>query len=390
MRDFDLKQAVINSDLGRDCGDAFGVPFERMSRQDILNATGGEGVTRPRFDFDPKSRRVPDTRGLPKGATSDDTQLGRAVERGLIMSGRYDHELLTLLHLEALWNDAAGWGGTTKRSLYEIDQHYRSHCRRLPRRPPSFKKEKDAKLWHDAAPRDPRMPAAGGDKKRGNGPSMKISPLGLYYGLRGGGDFESGEAFETILQLSRLTHPDAVCAAAACAVAGVCSDLLSDGVDAARGRLLPRLLRFESEYRFLHAGPDRFSSALSDALALIGDPEALWAFGSAGDSDTMTTVPLALAIWWRHSGDQEPTAAVLEAINAGGDTDTVGAMVGAMMGALSDQPNWWPHAWSEALCDRGANAKLLGSQLYEVGTLRKLPIADADVLTELKRKLGYL
>lgn len=383
-----LKQAVINSDLGRDCGDAFGVPFENMSRQEILDATGGEGVRRPRFDFDPASRKIADTRGLPKGGTSDDTQLGRVVERGLILAGRYDHELQTLLHLEALWNDVAGWGGTTKRSLYEIDQHYRAQGRRLPRYPPSFKKDKDRALWEEAEPRDPRHPARTRENARGNGPSMKISPLGLFYGLRGGGDFESGEAFETILEFSRMTHADPVCTIAAIAVAGVVSDLVSDGPHEARTRLLPRTLRAESELRCLHVGPERFSAALAKAIDLTEEPEALWTFGSSGKSDSLTSVPLALGIWLRHSEDDEPTEAVLEAFNAGGDTDTVGAIVGAMMGAMSGATDWWPQAWTSELHDRGATARALGADLYEIGSLRRRP--DGYDIGMLKRKLGYL
>ncbi|HTK60024.1 MAG TPA: ADP-ribosylglycohydrolase family protein, partial [Candidatus Baltobacteraceae bacterium] len=67
----DEKQRAINVMLGVHLGDALGVPFEMMTRQEILNATGGEGVTRPRFDFDPSARKLPDTRGLTPGSTSD-------------------------------------------------------------------------------------------------------------------------------------------------------------------------------------------------------------------------------------------------------------------------------------------------------------------------------
>lgn len=383
----DLKQAAIDVMLGIHLGDALGVPFENMTRQEILNATGGEGVSRPRFDFDPKSRKIPDTRGLASGATSDDSQLANATAEGLIMAGRYDHELHVLLHLKALWQDVAGWGGTTKRSLYEIDKHYRAQARRLPRRPPAFKKEKDRRTWEEAEPRDPMHQARWRENARGNGPSMKIAPLGLYYGLMGGGGFESGEALEEILQFSRMTHADPVCAIAAHAVAGVISDLLSDGPEVARARLMPRALAAESQLVFLHHGSERFTQALQTAIGLIVDPESLWEFGSASKSDSLTSVPMALAVWWRHSNDEEPTAAVLEAINAGGDTDTVAAMVGAMMGAAGRRAGWWPDAWRECLSDRGATAKHLGERLHDVATLRRLP--EGFDLIDLKRQLGY-
>lgn len=386
----DVKRTAIDCMLGIHLGDALGVPFENMTRQEILNATGGEGVTRPRFDFDPSSRRIVDTRGLPPGSTSDDSQLADAAAEGLIMAGRYDHELQVLLHLRALWHDVAGWGGTTKRSLYEIDKHYRAQRPRLARTDPTFKKEKDRKMWEQAQPRDPLHAARWHGNARGNGPSMKIAPLGLRYGLIGGGDFASGEALDEIMQFSRMTHADPICGIAAYAVAGVVSDLVADGPAAARARLMPRVLAAESQYALLHdrACPDRFSTALQTALELTGTPEALWAFGSAGKSDSMTSVPMALAIWCRRSDDDEPTAAVLEAINAGGDTDTVAAMVGAMMGASSRRAGWWPPDWIASLHDRGAAAVLLGSQLYEVGTLRRAP--DYVHPDEIKRELGYI
>lgn len=384
----DLRQAVINSDLGRDCGDAFGVPFEIMTREEILDATDGEGVTRPRFDLDPSTRKIPDTRGLAAGSTSDDSQLGRAATWGFIMAGRYDHECQTLLSLDELWSDVAGWGGTTKRSLYEIDKFYRAKNRRLARPTPTFRNGKDRQVWEKAEPRDPRVPARWHDKARGNGPSMKISPFGLRYGLLGGGDLQTGRALDEILEFSRMTHADPICAIAAYAIAGVVSDLLTDGPATARARLTLRILAAETTLAFLHRGDERFSGAWKQAFGLISDPEALWRFGSAGKSDSMTSVPLALAIWWRHSDDAEPTAAVLEAINAGGDTDTVGAMVGAMMGAASDRADWWPASWKDALADHGETARNLGTRFHAVCTLHKPP-EDFD-RDQLLRRLGYL
>ena len=83
----DQKQRCINVLLGVHLGDAMGVPFEMMTRQEILDATGGEGVTRPRFDLDPSTRKLVDTRGLAPGSTSDDSQLANATAEGLIMAG---------------------------------------------------------------------------------------------------------------------------------------------------------------------------------------------------------------------------------------------------------------------------------------------------------------
>ena len=384
----DQKRRAINVMLGVHLGDALGVPFEMMTRQEILNATGGEGVTRPRFDFDPSSRKLADTRGLPPGSTSDDSQLADATADGLIMAGRYHHELQVLLHLKALWHDVAGWGGTTKRSLYEIDKWYRAERKGFGiNPPPDIRKEKDQKLWAEAEPRDPMHPARWREYARGNGPSMQIAPFGIRYAMLGGGDFESGEALDEIMTFSRMTHADPICAIAAYAIAGIVCDSIVENPDVAAERLMDRVIAAESTYVFMHQGKDRFSNALKTALSLTGDPEALWAFGSAGKSDSLTSVPMAIAIWRRHLADAGPQPAVLEAINAGGDTDTVAAMVGAMMGAADDRKTWWPAEWVGALRDRGAKALRIGKHLHEVCGLRRLPYGYD--LEEIKRDLGY-
>lgn len=384
------KQQAVNVMLGVHLGDALGVPFEMMSREEILAATGG-GVAGPRFDLDPSTRKTPDTRDLPPGATSDASQLADAVADGLIMAGRYEHELQALLHLKALWRDVAGWDGTTKRSLYEIDKWYRGRRRSFGiRLSPTFRTAKDEKLWSDAEERDPRHPARRRPDARGNGPSMKVAPLGLFLALRrAGGTIGAAEPLEDILQLSRMTHADPACAVAAYAIARTVSTVLTEGTRTARRLLMPDVRSAEAILSLLH-GQDgiRFSTAFLRAIDLINDPRRLWSFGSRGKSDSMTTVPMALTIWWRHADDAEPTAAVLEAINAGGDTDTVASMVGAMMGAASDRPDWWPSGWVAALRDRGALAKHLGARLHDVATWRTPP--DDYDLAELKRGLGYL
>lgn len=383
------RQKAVNVMLGTHLGDALGVPFELMTRQEIVNATCGDGVTRPRFDFDPTKRKISDTRGLAPGSTSDDSQLANATAKGLIMAGEYIHELQVLLHLEALWHDVAGWGGTTKRSLYEIDKWYREQRRGgSVSLPGFFKKDGDRQMWEAARPRNPRHPARPYPNSRGNGPSMQIAPLGLHYALTASGAFESGEALDSIFEFSRMTHEDPICAVAAYAVASVVYFSFIGGPAAAKAQLVDQVKIAESRHRYIHhPGGERFLNALSVALILVDKPEDLWVLGSAGRSDSMTSVPMALAIWWRHAFDDEPTAAVLEAINAGGDTDTVGAMVGAMMGAGSDREDWWPDEWVHSLLDRGAGAQSLGKRLYETSDLRNPP--EGYDIEELKRSLGY-
>ena len=382
-----MKIVAMNGILGVHLGDMLGVSTEGQTREAILAATGGRGVTGPMFDL-AIERKIPDTRGLPPGATSDDSQLTNAVADALIQAVDYSHELMVLHHLYALWNDVAGWGGTTKRSLYEIDKWYRANHRGVTR-PPNFKANvKNVKLWTDAVPRNPLHPARFAPMSRGNGVAMKIAPLALFLAMRRGSRaFDSGEAFDLVYDLGRITHEDPICSISAYAVASVICDRAS-GISAEYAFLnvRTRVEAVESALRLAHHGDERFSHALKEAFRLSTDPEALWDFGSKGQFDALNSVALALGIWYRHCEDREPTAAVLEAINAGGDTDTVASMVGAMMGAGSDDPDWWPKDWVSALKDGGSVALRLGFGLYRVATGGAPDDGDRD---ELLRKIGY-
>ncbi|MFA5853734.1 MAG: ADP-ribosylglycohydrolase family protein [Patescibacteria group bacterium] len=380
-----IKQRVINSATGLHLGDTLGMPVECLSRELILSGTGGTGITGPMPGL-VLPRKLPDTRDLLPGSTTDDSQLFNATADALIQAGTYDHELQVLHHLYALWNDVAGWGGTTKFSLFEHDKWYRARARGIIK-PPNFKGNlKNAELWAKAIPRNPAHPAPHRAwKSRGNGVGMKVPALALFLGLRN--SFDNGVALETIMQYGRMTHADPVCSIAAYAVAWIVAGGLSYSPEGIFLQLIERVEQAEHLYRLQHVDEVRFSDALKHALRLSGDPEALWAFGSGDIADALTTIPLAIAIWYRHCEDPEPTAAVLEAINAGGDTDTVAAMVGAMMGAGSCDPNWWPKDWVSHLHDSGQTAKKIGNDLYSIATRRTAPEGwDPDVML---RKIGY-
>jgi hypothetical protein len=60
------------------------------------------------------------------------------------------------------------------------------------------------------------------------------------------------------------------------------------------------------------------------------------------------TVPVAIYAWLRHREDFR--AALISALDCGGDTDTVGAIVGALSGATLG-PGAIPAAWLAGLCD---------------------------------------
>ena len=62
----------------------------------------------------------------------------------------------------------------------------------------------------------------------------------------------------------------------------------------------------------------------------------------------LNVVPVALYSWLRHRGDFR--AAMVAALNCGGDTDTVGAIVGALCGARNGAKDI-PKDWIDALAE---------------------------------------
>ena len=68
------------------------------------------------------------------------------------------------------------------------------------------------------------------------------------------------------------------------------------------------------------------------------------------------TVPIAAYAWFRHGGDYQ--SALTAAIDCGGDTDTVGAIVGALAGATVGEAGI-PEAWRTGVADWPRSLPLL-------------------------------
>ena len=112
-------QKVRGAFVAAAVGDALGVPVERYSAEEILVATGGEGVI---GYLEPSMTRVADTQGLPKGSTSDDTQLMRVTARSLTRSKGFNLHDQGLCLVEEFERSKFGWGGTTKAAAAAIKQ----------------------------------------------------------------------------------------------------------------------------------------------------------------------------------------------------------------------------------------------------------------------------
>ncbi len=308
--------------LGVAVGDALGMPVEIMRPEEILAATGGQGVTGYLPPQQDKSNRTQHqllgTRQLPPGAVTDDTMLSLAVARSLINCGGYDQLDQVNEFLDEFDRSTIGWGRATKDSAKAI------------------------KLWLDSggkAGRDPTAPAdppAKPNQGCGNGVAMKIAPLALFDALKHG--ILSVEFLEDALRLGRTTHGDLRASFAAMAVGDVvammlrCEPFPTHGISASmlRRSLCDRIDGEEWRHRDELPPGDSLTTKLMIMFGHLGSAEELRQNVGTGCL-CLESVPFAIGVFLRHPADFR--AAVLEAVNAGGDADSTASMVGAMVGA---------------------------------------------------------
>ena len=279
--------------VGLAVGDALGLPTEFISRQRILERFGPQGLT----DFAPGH-------GHPAGTFTDDTQMSLAVADGLLEAeGEELDELLRCISSRFVaWarspdNDRAP-GNTCL-----------AGCRNLERGVP----------WRESGVAD----------SKGCGTAMRVAPVGLRF-------FQDLERVAEVARATALPthgHPAAVEGTAAAALM-VALALRGASPEEIYGEILQRC----------GGRSEDFDACLAKVPgSLESPPEQVLARGGLGESWVAEeAVASALYCVWRHPDDYR--AAVLEAINTDGDSDSIGAIAGSVVGArlgLGGIPGHW-------------------------------------------------
>ncbi len=354
--------------LGVMIGDALGSPMEMMSSESILSSNFNEpitgfnhsikrkhlptkkAVTSPivlsrwqdvkqravtflgnKFSSWPKKENideeVPESSQEPD-LTTDDWQLTNAVLTSLVRRGRFDATDMALSHITAYESSTSGWGGTTRDSIKELKQYFAGQGRM------------------GRSPNDRPQYIAG--KGSGNGVAMKVMPLMLMHYLKlpnNRSDTYHELLAKEVADLGRLTHSDPRAWAAAYAVACLALEM-NTGDAKAPGIVLQNLMTqlASFERRYGSNGLKRFSSYLKvllDDSLLLGPIEKLREEVGTGCIITESVV-FAIALYLRNPFDF--SKAVLEAVNSGGDTDTIASIVGALVGFTAG-PKIIPWTW---------------------------------------------
>ncbi len=328
--------------LGQAVGDALGAPIEGLSRERIVRHFG---QVRDYLDASQLRAARPGRAHLP-GLYTDDTQQALLIAEVLAQKRGYEPETARARYVE-LARPALGLPRGAHRSL---GGNFRAALDRMAN-------------GHQTL--ETGVPSAG------NGAAMRIAPIGLWYA----GD---PQALRTAaIQASLQTHADARAISAAVAVAFLAGYLATHAAGSAAEQhvALQEVCAFTQEAEEIlcrdlslptrggEPRPPRFSAALSRLEQLWNSPpwdvmrtivieanrqQPAQPVTSPGDPFAPASVAAAIYLALHAASFEE---AVLEAVNLGGDSDTVGAIAGALAGA-----RWGvgaiPQRWLEGLANR--------------------------------------
>lgn len=327
----DLEDRFVGCLVGLAIGDALGSPLEFKSRQEIVEDYGG-----PVRDFLPREGTVLvaghdeiDEESLPPGTPTEDTRLA-------------------LLHAESL----VATGGKVEpddfgpRFVGLLDTPWAAHMGRT-----TFASLKQARETGEY------QAGLAGERAAGNGVAMRIAPIGLLHVC---GTFSRPLFLADCEKAARLTHNNPVAIGAgvgmAEAVRVLCrheimpEDLMAAAIDTLQpGYLdlplvnnpLRQKLLFAQDY--IEERQTLVDNAESNDLPIDFfriDLNNMERCGTTGYGP----YSLAAAFYAFAARKTSFEEAVLVAINAGGDTDTIGAMTGALAGAyhgLAGIPEHW-------------------------------------------------
>ncbi len=301
-----LRDRVRGALLGTAVGDALGMPVEGFSHQNIR--TYYRGIKAYRDDEKRQDLRA--------GQWTDDTQMTFALARALAAFENLEevanHLVDTYL---ALRPHARRWGSTTHAAVDRLASgvHWR---------------------------------LSGVDEHPTNGAAMRAAPLGVWWYLTGPSR-DAAAAF--ILDLLGITHrhPEALVAGYGQAAA-VRMSLTETPETLKPVRFLQNLLE---EVYWVETLLDDQERACSRRLEMLATRMREFPLDLRDACEGVTvrassSWPFALIMFLRNP--QLIEATLLSAINVGGDTDTVGAMVGSLLGSLH---GWkaFPAPWKEGL-----------------------------------------
>lgn len=288
-------ERVCGAILGTAIGDALGMPAEGLSPEDIKKFYGK--ITRLVEPVCENSYHK-----LHKGQWTDDTQLMLAILESIVDKKVIDYDNIAKRHVEALLH-SRGWGKATTKAVTRI---------------------RDGVPWWNSAEED----------AAGNGPPMKIAPIGVLYGLE---VIDKAELFSVVTNISRMTHNDPRAIASVMIQAWLIGKALLGGkkllIHSLQHLISNECWHYEMSFGitdkplFLKFAGEDFN--IVEASHLSSD-RIRCKFGTGAFVNR--SMPFTYSMLLKYIDD--PSKCLTEIVNQGGDCDTNAAMAGSLLGAI--------------------------------------------------------
>ncbi len=309
-----FKSRVRGCIVGVAVGDALGAPVEFLSAEETVERYGPSGIA----GFKPWGR-------YPAGTYTDDTQMTIATAEGVVRS-----LLEGVDTASAIWEEYLRW----RRTQDDPAQQRAPGGTCLA-------------ALRDGEPGEVDAPI---NDSKGCGGVMRVAPVGLAFG--------PGWAFEIGVASAALTHGNPSGYLAAGFLAEVISRLVRGTASLYRAIADARdeLVGWDGNDEVL----DAVDTAVELAMMGPGTQIDVATLGEGWVAEEALAISLACALAY----PEDWPAAVLLAVNHGGDSDSTGAITGALLGAGLGM-DAIPYAWSQGV-ENGAALVELADRLTDV------------------------
>jgi ADP-ribosyl-[dinitrogen reductase] hydrolase len=283
-----LKDRFLGCLLGLAIGDALGMPVEGWTPEEIQQTYG-------RLDHYVARRGPNQVVVSPPGEITGDTEMALCLVEGLISAGGFvDPEAIGIRFIKMFNGPSQCFLGPTTRTAIE-------------------RMEQTGDYQHGAR----------GDWPAGAGIAARIAPLGLLHAV---GHFNSEVFTREIIRAGLITHCDPESLNGALALAYALRLIANDEIP-------PEMLIAEVA---AYIDEDQVARQLRLAGRLArygGEPEADLAHLRQIGTSSYVAEAVAAALYCFVCHADDFSSAILTAVNAGGDTDTIASMTGSLSGA---------------------------------------------------------
>lgn len=288
----DRKSRFVGALLGCAFGDVLGAAIEMQSRSEILHQY-------PMLVRD----YLPSARGIGFGCYTDDTEMTLALAHSILRCEGIDGADCAAAYAEA-FTPQRGYGRSAIQVLTALQQGADWRCT-------------GTMLFADGS--------------FGNGGAMRIAPVGLLYG-----HLPYLLLYKQVKAAVWMTHSHLEGIDAALLQARAVGLMLAAEVPPKAAVFINQLRRYVPE-SILNSRLGK----LADLLERQADADEVTETFDCGVRSADSWPP---ALWAALRYIDDPEEAIIQAVNLGGDTDTIGAMTGALVGALHGN-QWFPERW---------------------------------------------